>query len=51
MIFLVGIDISDAASVHDISIHIDRVDRIRDQDDIIPVKEIGNVSGITFGAI
>ena len=51
VIGLICIDIRNISSIHDIGVNIYRIYRVWDQDDIILVKKVCNVSGITLGTI
>ena len=43
--------ISHFIAAHDVGIHIDRIDRIRDQNHIAGSEEVRDVSGIALGAV
>ena len=51
IIFFVGVDVGDVSPVHDIGVHIYRVYRVGNQRHVLPVKKIGDISGITFGTV
>ena len=50
-VFLVGVQIYDLPARHEIGVHIDRIDRIWDQDGIVHIKKIQDIAQVAFSPI
>ena len=51
MILCVAGNIGDCIAAHDVGVHIDRIDRVGDQDDIAASEQVCDISRIALGAV